>query len=164
MSVTEIRLRLHWPDYREILEKLKPSRGLFRNFQLCPHCEKNGRNPIVERINDCAPIISRSDGETFHLVLGDRPISYPAEKSAGKTDKVTAGFWYVRERGDRIDEDNKEEVFAGTVVVMLRKPPGGVGLLEQLEIVADKLVEKINKTQFIETFYEFDGNRLSKIA
>jgi hypothetical protein len=75
LSVTEFRSRLHWPSYREALEKLKPSRGLFRNFQLCPHCEKNGRNPIVERINDCAPIISRSDGETFHLVLGDRPIS-----------------------------------------------------------------------------------------
>jgi hypothetical protein len=167
MSVTEFRLRLTWPYYRDSLEKLKPSRGLFRNFQLCPHCEKNGRNPIVERINDCAPIISRSDGETFHLVLGDRPISYPAEKSSGKTDKVTVGFWYVKEndhKNRKNEEKGEDDMFAGTVVVMLRKPPGGIGLLVQLEIVADKLVEKLNKTQFIETFYEFDGDHLSKIA
>jgi len=37
-------------------------------------------------------------------------------------------------------------------------------LLRQLEIVADRLVEKINKTPFIETLYEFDGDRLSKIS
>lgn len=158
MGISEFRLRLHWPSYRESLEKLKPSRGLFRNFQMCPHCERKGRKPFVERIDDCAPIISRSDGETFHLVLGDRPTSYPAEKSSGKTDKVTAGFWYVKEQDDR------SGVSAGTVVVMLRKPPGGVGLLRQLEIVVDKLVERINKTSFVGTFYEFDGDRLSKIV
>ncbi len=113
------------------------------------------------------PIISRSDGETFHLVLGDRPISYPAEKSSGKTDKVTAGFWYVKETVEKNNKDGEkggDERLSGTVVVMLRKPPGGIGLLQQLEIVADKLVEKINKDKFIETFYEFDGNRLSKMV
>src|SRR6476661_5441514 len=117
MSLTDFRFRLRWPAYRESLQKLKPSRGLFRNFQSCPHCEKRGRHPFVERITDCATLISRSDGETFHLVLGDRPIAYPAEKSAGKTNMVTAGFWYVKER------DEKSGVLAGTVVVMLRKPP-----------------------------------------
>lgn len=160
MNLIEFRLRLHWPSYRESLERLKPSRGLFRNFQSCPHCEMKGRNPFIELINISAPVISRSDGETFHLFLGDRPISYPAEKSSGKTDKVTAGFWYVKEKDDKSDEG---DVLAGTVVVMLRRPLGGIGLLRELEIVADKLVEKIAKAQFIETFYEFDGDRLSKI-
>ncbi len=53
MGVTEFHLRLHWPSYRESLEKLKPSRGLFRNFQSCPHCKIKGRDPFVERINEC---------------------------------------------------------------------------------------------------------------
>jgi hypothetical protein len=167
MSATEFRLRLHWPYYRDLLEKLTPSRGLYRNFQSCPHCENKNREPFIERINDCAPVISRSDGKTFHLVLGDRPISYPAEKSSGKTDKVTAGFWYVKEKVEKSNKDGEkgeDEVFSGTVVVMLRKPPGGLGLLQELEIVADKLVEKINKDKFIETLYEFDGKRLSKMV
>jgi hypothetical protein len=155
MEVSGFQLRLNWQMYRASLDKLKPARGLFRNFHCCPHCEKNQRNPFIERINDSAPVISRSDGETFHLVLGDRPIEYPAEKSSGKSDMVTAGFWYVK------DIDCKTE-FAGTVVVMLRKGPGGTGLLRQLEIVADRLAEKINKTD-VETFYEFDGDRLSSM-
>lgn len=163
MSLTDYRLRLHWPSYRESLDKLKPTRGVIRNFQSCPHCEKKGCNPFVERISDCAPIISRSDGETFHLILGDRPISYPAEKTSGKTEMVSAGFWYVKEPGVK-EHDDKGGVRAGTVVVVLRKRPGGIGLLRQLEIVADRLVEKINKTPFIETLYEFDGDRLSKIS
>jgi hypothetical protein len=160
MSLTDFRLRLRWPYYRESLARLKPTQGLFRNFQSCPHCEKRGCNPFVERINDVAPLISRSDGETFHLVLGDRPISYPAEKSSGKTDMVTAGFWYVRER----NPEGKGAALAGTVVVKLRKHPRGFEMLRQLEIVADRLVEKIQKTPFIEPFYEFDGDRLSKTA
>jgi hypothetical protein len=160
MSLTDFRLRLHWPYYRDSLAKLKPAKELFRNFQSCPHCERKGCYPFIERINDVAPVISRSDGETFHLVLGDRPISYPAEKSSGKTEMVTAGFWYVKER----DPEDKGEVFAGTVVVVLRKHPRGVEMLRQLETVADRLVEKIRKTPFVETFYEFDGDRLSKIA
>jgi len=156
MSLTDFRLRLHWPSYRDSIAKLKPARELFRNFQSCPHCERKGYNPFIERINDVAPLISRSDGETFHLVLGDRPIEYPHEKSSGKSEMVTAGFWYVKDMVDKTE-------FAGTVVVMLRKRSGGTGLLQQLEIVADELVEKINKTD-VETFYEFDGDRLSKVA
>ncbi len=72
---------------------------------------------------------------------------------------VTAGFWYVKERDEKSDG---EEMLSETVIVMLRRPARGIGLFQQLEIVADKLVEKINKTKFIETFYDFDGSRLSK--
>jgi len=157
MSLTDFRFRLRWPAYSESLEKLKPSRSLFRNFQSCPHCEKRGPHPFVERINDCATLISRSDGETFHLVLGDRPIAYPAEKSPRKTNMVIARFWYVKERNEKCG------MLTGTVIIMLRKPPDGIGLFKQLEIVADRLVDKINETPLIETFYEFDGDRLSKV-
>lgn len=160
MAVSDSFPRLHWLSYRASLEKLKPARGLFRNFHCCPHCEKNGSNPFIERIDISAPVISRSDGETFHLMLGDRPIEYPAEKSSGKSEMVTAGFWYVKDMND----DDSNTAFAGIVVVRLRKPAGGSGLLQQLEIVADKLAEKINKCPDIETFYAFEGDRLLKLT
>lgn len=160
MGVSDFRLRLHWPSYSASLDKLKPARGLFRNFQSCPHCEKNSCNPFFERINESAPVISRSDGLTFHLILGDRPIEYPAERSSGNTEMVTAGFWYAKD----VNDHNCETEFAGTVVVMLRKRSGGIGLLQQLEIVADRLVERIIKASDIETFYAFDGDRLSKMT
>ena len=136
-----------------------PSGTFLRNFEICPHCERVGRPALVERLNEAGPVISRSDGISFHLVLGDRPISFPAEKSSGKTDMLTAGFWYMRSRND--DEPPVTE----TVVVLLRRPPGrGTALMHCLETVADKLAEKLIKADWLATFYEFDGHRLGRIS
>lgn len=158
MGISEFRLRLHWLSYRESLEKLKPSRGLFRNFQMCPHCERMGRHPVIERLNEAGPVLSRSDGETFHLILGDRPISFPAEKSSGRTEMKTAGFWYITER------NGGNNAFTQTVVVILRKAPrGGAPLLRHLEMVADELSEKLAKPEPLETLYEYEGNRLHRV-
>lgn len=132
------------------------ARPLLKNFQICPHCEKKGRPPIVERLNEDGPVISRSDGVSFHLVLGDRPISFPAEKSSGKTQMITAGFWYVSEQNGSHTSSTE------TVVVILRKAPG-VSVMRQLEAVADKLAEKLTKSEYIERVYEFYGNRLHRL-
>jgi hypothetical protein len=35
------------------------------------------------------PMISRSDGKTFHLLLADFPARYPAEKASGNTEKTS---------------------------------------------------------------------------
>lgn len=136
------------------------SRTILRNFQICPHCERIGRPPLVERLNEAGPVISRSDGVSFHLVLGDRPISFPAEKSSGKSEMLTAGFWYMRERGDGNPQVTE------TVVVLLRRPPGrrGAALMHCLETVADRLTEKLTKPDGLATFYEFDGHRLARIS
>jgi hypothetical protein len=158
MSLTDFRLRLRWPSYRESLDKLRPTRGLFRNFQSCPHCERMGRYPIIERLNEAGPVVSRSDGKTFHLVLGDRPISFPAEKSSGRTEMKSAGFWYITER------NGSTNAFTQTVVVILRKAPqNGVSLFRHLEMVADALAEKLAKPEPLETLYEFEGNRLHRV-
>lgn len=136
-----------------------PPGTILKNFELCPHCQRIGKPPLVERLNEAGPVISRSDGISFHLVLGDRPISFPAEKSSGKTGMLTAGFWYMRERND----DNPQ--VTETVVVILQRPPGrGVALMHCLEIVADKLAEKLTKSDSLGTFYEFDGHRLGRIS
>jgi hypothetical protein len=126
------------------------------NFSICPHCLANGRPGTLERLNEWGPIISRSDGVNFHLVLGDRPIEYPAERAAGKSEMMSTGFWYVHEaNGDSTE----------TVVVILRRPPrGGVPLLRHLEIVADKLAEKLRKPGRLPCLYEFDGHQLHKVS
>ena len=71
------------------------------------------------RLNEWGPMISRSDGFDFHLVLGDRPIGYPAERAAGKSEMMSAGFWYQHEANGGSTE---------TVVVIVRNPPE-LGLL-----------------------------------
>lgn len=134
-----------------------PAPGLlWMNFNICPHCLANGRRCVLERLYEWGPIISRSDGANFHLVLGDRPIEYPAERASGKTEMMSAGFWYVHEANGGSTE---------TVVVILRKPPrGGVALLRHLETVADKLFEKLQGSPRLPCVYEFDGQQLHKIS
>jgi hypothetical protein len=127
-------------------------RPVLKNFNVCPHCRENGRSQELERLNEWGPMISRSDGMTFHLVLGDKPIEYPAEKAAGKTEMVSAGFWYVHEANGGSTE---------TVVVILRRPSvTDVSLLRYLETVADELYEKLRMSSHLSCLYEFDGQRL----
>jgi hypothetical protein len=165
MGLSDFRLRIFsgtlGPNDSE-----QGSEPLFRNFSVCPHCQKKGGPFLLERLNDEGPMISRSDGESFHLVLGDRPISFPAEKTSGKTSMMTAGFWYVSERKTGSQESAE---FAGTkgltetVVVILRKPPkGGAPLMRHLELLADRLADKIATLGRLDTFYEFDGKQLHR--
>jgi hypothetical protein len=128
----------------------------WRDFSLCPHCHVNGRSSLLVRLNEWGPMISRSDGYDFHLVMGDRPIAYPAERGAGKTEMMTAGFWYVHEANGGSTE---------TVVVILRKPPRDRGsLLRHLETVADRLYGKLCKSGRLACLYEFDGLQLRRVV
>jgi hypothetical protein len=137
------------------LDLSRPPRLRWINFNVCPHCQAHGRPCMLERLNEWGPMISRSDGVNFHLVLGDRPIEYPSERAAGKSDMKSVGFWYVHERNG----DSTE-----TVVVILRRPPrGGVALMRHLEIVADQLYEKLRKASSLPCLYEFDGQRLHQV-
>ncbi len=158
MGISEFRLQLFsgFLGHNESDQVLPP---YFRNFGVCPHCQKRGGPFLLDRLNDEGPIISRSDGELFHLVLGDRPISFPAEKSSGKTEMMTAGFWYVSDR-----ESSKAAGITETVVVILRKPPRrGVDLARHLETVADRLADKLANAEELATLYEFRGNELHRV-
>jgi hypothetical protein len=165
MGVSDFRLRLFsgYLGPNDSDQILKP---MYRNFGICPHCQKKGSPYLLERLNDSGPMISRSDGETFHLVLGDRPISFPAEKSSGRTATMTAGFWYVSERKPGFWESQTSAGTNGcteTVVVILRKPPKrGAELMRHIELLADTLAEKIIQLGHLYTFYEFDGKQLRR--
>jgi len=126
------------------------------NFNTCPHCLANGRPSIIERLKDWGLIISRSDGVNFHLVLGDRPIEYPVQRPAHKTEMVSAGFWYVHEANGGLTE---------SVVVILRRPRRrGIFLLCDLERIADKLADKLRTSSCLPCVFEFDGRQLHEIS
>jgi len=74
---------------------LEPSRSKFRNFNVCPHSEWNGEEALLTRLSEGIPMISRSDGRNFHLVLADRPLPYPVESASGPTGTISVCFWYV---------------------------------------------------------------------
>jgi len=131
-----------------------PPRLRWMNFEICPHCEAIHMPPRLERLDEESPIVSRSDGVNFHLVLGDRPIEYPAGRQ-GETGWLSAGFWYVHEaNGGRTE----------TAVVLLRNRIPGRNLSGILNAIADKLYDKLQKTRILERGYEFEGGRLHKIS
>jgi hypothetical protein len=161
MGTPEMRLQLFLeiPSTGQSDRVPKTAKPPMNNFESCLHCEKKGRSPVVERLNEADPVISRSDGESFHLVLGDKPIFFPAEKSSGKSGMMTAGFWYVKDGNDEATHVTE------TVVVILRNPPKrGPALMRHLERVADKLAEKLGKADALATLYEFDHHRLHRVS
>lgn len=130
-----------------------------QNFEYCFHSERTGRPSAAERLNEADPIISRSDGDSYHLVLSERTISFPAERSSVKSGRLIAVFWCVK------DENDEAAQVTETVAVILRNPPKrGVALRCHVETVADRLAEKFGKTDALATLYEFDGNRLRKVS
>lgn len=165
MGVSDFRLRL-FSGTLGPNDSTQVSKPFFRNFGVCPHCLRKGGPFMLDRLIEEGPMISRSDGESFHLVLGGRPISFPAERSWKKTTTMTAGFWYVSERKVGFRESEQYRAtngFTETVVVLLSKPPrGGAPLMRHLEVLADALADKITLEGRISTFYEFDGKQLRR--
>jgi hypothetical protein len=133
----------------------RPSWLPWANFTLCPHCRTNRRCALLARPDESVPIVSRSDGVNFHLVLGGKPIEYPAKVAKGKTGMMSVGFWYVHEANGGLTE---------SVVVLLRKPPRREpALLVYLDRVADKLHNKPCRSALLPPAYEFDGIRLHEV-
>ncbi len=153
-------LRVYWP-VAHVSGELRKSGRFFRNLQSCPHCARLGRRGEVDRLNESTPMIFRSDGDKFHLVLGDRPIAFPNEN--GTIGMMTAGFWYVRERQRIFDEMSEFPPPDGipptrgrgtwacteTTAVILKPERRRLLLLHQLENIADKLAEVLEKCDFL---------------
>ena len=89
-----------------LVHVLEPSQTEFRNFNVCPHCESNGEEALLSRLSEGIPMISRSDGKTFHLLLADRPLPYPAERGEQVTPTVSVCFWCVYGADPRYDEEH----------------------------------------------------------
>ena len=107
----------------------------YRNFNVCPHCILHGKQSLLGRRCEGMPMISRSDGKTFHLLLADHPAQYPAERDSGDTEKTSVCFWYSHE----LDSGS-----TGSTVVILRDPGlHYAGLFRLIETAADILAKQL---------------------
>jgi hypothetical protein len=80
-------------------------------------------------------MISRSDGNTFHLLLADYPARYPAERTSGNTQKTSVCFWYshVLDGGST----------CSTVVILHDAGLNDAGLFRLIETAADLLAKQL---------------------
>ena len=166
-------VRVYWPT--PTFTPPRKSGRFFANFQRCPHCEALGRRWEIDRLTETVPIISRSDGENFHLLLGDRPIAYPATDGR-RIVRMSAGFWFVRERNRIFGEMSEFPAPDGhppsrgrgtwarteATVVLFHPKWQRTVLLRQIETIADRLAELLEKSEFLENLYEFEGDRLHR--
>lgn len=135
---------------------LESVRTEFRNFNVCPHCESNGEEGLLSRMTEGLPMISRSDGRNYHLLLADRPHAYPAERGDGPTQMVSACFWYVYGAGREATK---------TSVVLFEDVFGGkANFFRQIEFVADILADELLRRQSLAVFYNMRGNGILELA
>jgi len=100
---------------------------LLKNFVICPHCTAKGKERSVQPATaHRSPLVSRSDGKTFHIFLEE---SYVRPDSRRAKVEVVALFRY--------DLDSAGVKGESTLVFL----PAGV---PELEKAADDLAEVLN--------------------
>jgi hypothetical protein len=122
------------------------AKAVYRNFNLCPHCINHGQEALLQRLCEGIPMISRSDGETFHLLLADRPLPYPLERTAGPTKKISLCFWY-----SPVNEPAQTHC---TIVVLSGARTNFAATFRRIELVADLLAEELLVKGELCEFYE----------
>jgi hypothetical protein len=134
----------------------QPEPIAFRNFNLCPHCTGRGEQGLLCRLCEGIPMISRSDGKNFHLLLADHPSAYPAERDAVECAKTSVCFWYshVCDGGPT----------CSTVVILSDSRASYSKLFRQIESAADLLAGLLASSYRPPTFCELVGNSLMEIA
>jgi hypothetical protein len=102
------------------------------------------------------PMISRSDGRNFHLLLADRPLPYPAERVAGPTRKVSVCFWYVYGEESRATKS--------TVVIFECSTGAKERIYRQIEFIADVLADELLRRKELAVFYNLQDNSILELS
>jgi len=135
---------------------LEPSQTEFRNFNVCPHCERNGEEALLSRLSEGTPMISRSDGRNFHLLLADRPLPYPMESGEGPTRMTSVCFWYAYGAG--------KSATKSTVVLFECCADPKERLFRQIEFVADVLAGELLRRRQLAVFYNLQGDSILELS
>ena len=91
-------------------------------------------------------MISRSDGETFHLLLADRPLPYPIERTAGPTRKISVCFWYAHAFHPKRT--------LSTIVIVTGSRTNHPSVFRKIELIADLLTEELAREGRLADMYE----------
>lgn len=136
-------------------EPLMADQVAHRNFNLCPHCIHHGQQGFLCRLCESMPMISRSDGDTFHLLLADRPLAYPQEPKTVASDAVSVCFWY-----SHVDTGSTTHA---VVVILPETRLDQPVLFRVIDSVADLLADKLLHTNRLASFYRLSGDSLQPL-
>lgn len=137
------------------IQSLENSATTFRNFNLCPHCQLHGEQALLGRMCEGLPMISRSDGNLFHLLLADQPLPYPNERSSGPTYKLSVCFWY--------SHVSRPHTTNSTIVILRAAHLQRATVFRIIECVADLLAEELVRRSRLASLYELRGDSLAEL-
>ena len=101
-------------------------------------------------------MISRSDGETFHLLLADRPQPYPVDYSCSPADKISVCFWYCH--------DSRPGITSSTIVILPESRANHPAIFRRIEAVADLLSQKLALCGLLAELYEISADDAKALA
>ena len=120
-----------------------------RNFTVCRHCILNGKPGRLPRISADTPVVSRSDGRSYHLYLQLGPRLQPSPTGANLSGKYLAHFRYSLDS----QKKNNEPV---TVLIKAKfQTPSRV--LELVEKFADTIARELEEGKAPARFYKSDS-------
>ncbi len=135
-----------------------PSVGWFgakhKNFSACPHCVSKGDAGMIVRTTDLSPLISRSDGTTYHLFLRDGPTRRYGQSGELIAGQMIATFCYAQD---------SYAVKSEPLRILLKNPGHSRDeVIKHLEDVADRLAVALEGRNKLVGSYTFEDGVLRR--
>lgn len=125
-----------------------------KNFYNCPHCVAKGDAGMIVRTTDRGPLISRSDGATYHLFLRDGPNSRYDQSGGLIAGQMIATFCHAQ---DNLAPKNE------TLRILLKNPGHSRDeLIKHLENVANRLAVALEGGNKLAGSYTFKDGMLRR--
>ncbi len=106
-------------------------------------------------MSESMPMISRSDGKNFHLVLADRPLPYPVERHGARSQQLSLCFWYA--------DGRPPSATNSSLVLFPAVSENGHEIYREAEYIADLLAAKLVQEHSLAVLYRLSGNSLRKV-
>ena len=69
-----------------------------KDFETCPHCVAANKAGNIVRMETRTPLISRSDGDTYHLYLFSGPDPWHAKSGGIAAGRAASSYFYTSEQ------------------------------------------------------------------
>jgi hypothetical protein len=124
----------------------KPEAEFHSNFSVCKHCMLNGRPGLLPRVTQDTPVISRSDGRSYHIYLQYGPKPQPTRKG-----KIIPGVYLAHFRYALDSKNLRNE----PVIVVINATNQQYPVDQIVGIVADGLAAMLKDGKVPARFYQW---------
>jgi DNA processing protein len=132
-----------------------PEKEGLKNFLVCPHCRQQGREGSWVRIQQDMPILSRSDGRHFHLLLVAGPFPQRGGSGGIVAGRAIAQFSYA------LDAQSLQRETVDVVLQVL--DTRRERLMHAMEDAADKLASVLQKQEPLKPQYLYSDRELLEL-